>query len=380
MMDTSAHFALQDITTAVLTPIVRQVLQCSHAEVLDWQVEQLGGGAGNPVSVGLFRFSGSAQDQDKKTTWSLILKVIQSPANAGLVNMGEGEDPAHWNYWKREPLVYQSGLLDTLPNGLAVPRCWDVTELPGNISWLWLEDIRAEREGSWPLARYALTARHLGRLNGFYLAQRPLPAFNWYSRERIRQWIDMLPWRGIPWDHPRILARYPRPAQNAFKRMLDQHERFLTKLEELPLTISHGDTYPTNFKSRFAADGAIQTVALDWALMGTAPLGDDLGQFVLGAQNNLPETALAEVDRVLFASYIDGLRDCDCRVDERLVRFGYTALAALRVGLFQLYLLNEEINSPNQDKSTGVPPAALSTPFEAAMAEKAFQLLNSLEF
>ncbi len=55
--------------------------------------------------------------------------------------MGEGEDQTHWNYWKRETLVYQSDLLETLPEGMVAPRCFGWVELPGNIAGLWLEDV-----------------------------------------------------------------------------------------------------------------------------------------------------------------------------------------------------------------------------------------------
>ena len=91
-----------------LTPLVRRVLQSATAEVLDWQVHRLGGGFGNPVSLGLYRFAGKGQDRGETVPWSLVLKIAQSPANVGASDMGEGEDQSHWNYWKREMYVYHS--------------------------------------------------------------------------------------------------------------------------------------------------------------------------------------------------------------------------------------------------------------------------------
>jgi hypothetical protein len=363
-----------DATT--LTPIVRQALRRANFQILDWRQNQLGGGIGNPVSVGLYRFEGLGQDQDERVHWSVILKIIQSPANMGLVNMGEGEEQTHWNYWKREPLIYKSGLLETLRDGLAAPRCFGVVEQPGNMFWLWLEDISDSYMGSWPLKRYALTARHLGQLNGSYLSKRPLPSFPWMSMNRNRSWIDMIPWKTIPWEHPRVLMRYPKPEANSFRRMLTENERFLAKLDILPKTISHGDTYPTNFMSRHLNGDVEKTVALDWALMGIAPLGDDLGQFVYGAQMNLKGADPVDVDKTLFESYLDGLRDSGCDADTEQVRFGYKASAALRVGLFQLHLMNEELE---QGKRGGVQPAgqpAVSNCFEVMMADDAYELLE----
>jgi hypothetical protein len=377
-MEISVSSILQSIDESNLTPVVRQALGRDQFQILDWQASQLGGGAGNPVSVGLCRFEGNGMDGGEWFRWSLILKVIQSPANVGWSNMGEGQDPTHWNYWKREFLLYQSGLLDTLPEGMAAPRCYAAAELPGDVALLWLEDIQDSYKGVWPLDRYALTARHLGRLNGTYLSGVSLPDFVWLSQQRARQWITFMPWGTTPWEHPRLLERYPKPEVNSFRRMLLESEHFLAKLDLLPKTISHGDTYPTNFKSRQVSANLEHTVALDWALTGIAPIGDDLGQFVFGAQMNLTQEKREDVDKALFESYLAGLQDVDCHIDPRLVRFGYTASAALRVGLFQLYLIEEDlkqdVKTPQQAVERPAPPDC----FEVVMAEEAFRLLEAM--
>jgi thiamine kinase-like enzyme len=161
--------------------------------------------------------------------------------------------------------------------------------------------------------------------------------------------------------------------------MLIENERFLTKIELLPQTICHGDTYPTNFMSRPLPDGRQQTVALDWALAGIAPLGDDLGQFVFGAQTNLKEANRMEVDQVLFESYLAGLRESGCRVDPQQVRFGYTASAALRVGLFQLFLIGEELRQSAAVTDLAVEHLPVPDCFEVTMANEAYELLKAIE-
>ncbi len=106
---------LQSIDLSSLTGLARQASQRKSLQVRDWQVSQLGGGVGNPVSVGLYRFAGIGQDGAELVPWSVVLKILQSPGNLGWVNMGEGELQTHWNYWKREIFVYQSGLLENSP-------------------------------------------------------------------------------------------------------------------------------------------------------------------------------------------------------------------------------------------------------------------------
>ena len=95
-METNTSSAIQAIDATVLTPIVRQSLHRDNFQILDWHTSQLGGGAGNPVSFGLYRFEGSGQDREERIAWSVILKIIQSPANIGLTTIGEGEDQTHW--------------------------------------------------------------------------------------------------------------------------------------------------------------------------------------------------------------------------------------------------------------------------------------------
>jgi len=357
--------------------IIARKSSASESLILkNWRVTQLGGGAGNPVSVGLFRVEGDGLDGDRSVNWSVILKVIQSPANVGWENMGEGSDQTHWNYWKRELFIYQSDLLSTLPAGMAAPRCFGIKELPGDTAWMWLEDIRDEYDGVWTLERYTLTARHLGRLNGLYAGARPVQQYPWLGINLIQQWAatDMSAWQSLPWEHPRVLARYP--AGNAFQRMLMESERFLTALNQVPRTLCHGDTYPTNFMSRRLADGSQETVALDWALAAIGAVGEDLGQFVYGAMMNLKQVSLPEITETLFSSYLEGLQDAGCRIDPRVARFGFTASAALRVGLFQLIMLEEELKQDHPTANETTIPANAPDCFEIRMAEEAYHLLK----
>lgn len=378
-LNTPAPSFLQSIDAATLTPVVSQLLRRDTLQLQSWQMSQFAGGFGNPVSLGLYRFEGTGQDRDRTVPWSVILKLIQSPANAGWVDMGEGDDQSHWNYWRREALVYQSDLLETLPDGLVAPRCFGTVELPGNIAGLWLEDVSDSYGGVWPLDRYALTARHLGRLNGFYGSTRPLPAFPWLSNNLTRQWsISMIDWPAFPWDHPRVVERYCTPEKNPLRRMLLEIERFQDRLDLLPRALCHGDTYPSNFMSLHAANDQEQTVALDWALVGIGPVGDDLGQFVLGACINLKDVQRADVVQALFASYLDGLRECGCRVDPQWLRFGFTASAALRIGLFQLMLLGEDIKQDERVAEQDVAHPVVPDSFEVVMANEAFELLETI--
>jgi hypothetical protein len=101
----------------------------------------------------------------------------------------------------------------------------------GDIVWLWLEDIVDKYEGHWSLARYALTARDLGRPNGCFVGPGLLPSYPWLGKDRARRWITYLPGlENIPRDHPQILRQYTQPEVILIRRLnLDRHAHYDVK-------------------------------------------------------------------------------------------------------------------------------------------------------
>ena len=151
---------LETVDQATLIPLVRRLLANERAQVVSWRYRPVEGGFGG--SYGVYRFQGEAQAGGETLGWSLILKVI-GPATGS-------QEPAAGDYWKREVLVYGSGLLDDMQGDLVAPRCVGLVEHPGQESWLWLEDAAESGGEPWPLERYGLAARHLGQFSGAYLA------------------------------------------------------------------------------------------------------------------------------------------------------------------------------------------------------------------
>jgi hypothetical protein len=379
------------IDSATLTTPVRNALGSSTAAILDWQSAPLRGGVGNPVSLGLYRFSGTAQDRGQVVPWSMVLKMAQSPANVGVVDMGEGEDPRHWNYWKREMYLLQSDLLDHLPPGLAAPVCYRVEERPGSVIWLWLEEIVEVRNEPWSLDRFGLAARHFGRFNGAYLSGRPLPRHPWLSVGLLRQWCRDLDTplyaafqgQANHWDHPLVRRIYPPRDCNPLRHLLIKRERFLDALDACPQTLCHHDAYPTNLLRRRRADGGQETVALDWALAGIGPLGEELAQLAIGALDTVEAAAPRDADRAVFYDYLDGLHDSGWHGDEDTVRFAYVASAALRIGLWLLFLLNQAFEESAAAGTEGpveetVEQQARATELMLDLAEEAHEWLDAL--
>jgi hypothetical protein len=81
----------------------------------------------------------------------VILKVLP----------GDEEGPlSAWSLAVREPLAYDSGLLETLPDALHAPRCLRYARNGGR-HHLWLEDL-GDDDAAWSLSDYAHAARQLG--------------------------------------------------------------------------------------------------------------------------------------------------------------------------------------------------------------------------
>lgn len=166
-----------------LREVVGAALGAPDVTLGAWNATPLGGGAGMfAVARQLYLLGGVACVRGTDCPWSLVLKIA-APAPGQ-------DDPTAIGYWRREALLYPSGLLNDLPPGLRAPRCYGCdVQVDGQI-WLWLEHVREDNKVHlWPVARWALAARHLGQFNGAYLAGRPLPRAPWLGGGRLRSWL-----------------------------------------------------------------------------------------------------------------------------------------------------------------------------------------------
>ena len=96
---------------AALARIVGKTVHCTTVQVIRWSAEPLARSAINPVTQGLYSVCGLARTEVALIPWSLILKVIHWVDVLGNGGHGYHTDPEDWNYWKREALVFQSGIV-----------------------------------------------------------------------------------------------------------------------------------------------------------------------------------------------------------------------------------------------------------------------------
>jgi Phosphotransferase enzyme family len=336
--ESSVWTAASAVDADAITLPVRRLLRTQTAHILGWEYTELGVGIGNPVSLNVYRFRGTAKVGGVTVTWSLILKMAQSPANVGFVDFGEGPDQSHWNYWRRELLLFESGLLEALPGGLAAPRFYGGHELPGNVIWMWLEDV-SRPHAAWSPERCKLAAYHLGCFNGAYLSGTPMPVQPWLARQCARQFVEM--------SHGAISMigqHLPEIREDPVVRFLENSDSVLDALERIPHTFCHFDAGTYNLMSRRTGTAQEETVAIDWALAGVGPVGAELSQLV-ASDHSTRYVGLPPNETELLDSYVTGLGEAGWRGDRDIVVFGYSAYMIFRLGGFLLSILQMELES-----------------------------------
>ncbi len=308
--------------------------------VVDWTVAPVGYTVFNPVSQGIFRVNGTARSDGATLPWSAVLKICRAPSDAEL----EEATPDRRSMlldtlrWDREGEAYASGLLETLPDGLVAPRCFGVDRHDATL-WIWLEHV-ADDTAQWDVPRYALAARHLGRLGGEYHAGRALPSQEWLSRGWVRSWSTYFS-RTMPaileaddvWAQPIVVELFDAGAREELRRLWRERERWWGALDRLPLTLAHLDAFRGNLMSR-TARGQVETVAIDWAFVGLAPLAADVATLVAASlfYHGDPLDPQAVTAACLTATH-DGLGDVGYRISMPELERAYAINVVGRWGL-----------------------------------------------
>jgi hypothetical protein len=260
-----------------------------------------------------------------------------------------------WNYWKREALVFQSGILDDWKGDLVPVQCYDVTEKTDDSVWLWLEHVREPPGTGWTEERHILAARHFGQFNGTYGRDRLTPDYPWLCRRFMRQWFRTFLAMGVVdiatdpafWEQPQVRQAFPSPVAGRIIDLLGDADQLLAHLERQPQTLSHLDTHCVNLFARRGDGGQDQTVVIDWSFLGMAAVGEDLGMQISGNLYDLvvdPADAHSYYEAALEA-YADGLLDAGWRGPREAVRFASATAASLRLVPFGIERLRDLVKS-----------------------------------
>jgi len=309
---------------------------------------------------------------------SLVVKVVRHGIDATPDQLWQaGADESHRNYWKREWLAFDSGLLDSLPGELRAPRTALTTQHGDDECWIWMEDVQGRTGTALQIDDYPAIAHALGTTQGAYAGgSAQLPDQAWLSRKWLRGWVDTCAHfveamrDDDRWRDPRLESL--QPLRSRAGALWERREELFAIAEEPPLTITHWDFWPANV---YAADGA---VAIDWSQIGLSNLTHDLDQLTLDTvwMHIRPDESLELLEELILGAYLDGLRDGGLDVGSEQLRRWYAAAAALRyawLGGGQADLVRDPERVQFQESRFGRDIAAI-TATKARVVEHALSL------
>lgn len=332
------------VDASSLTAPVSRLLDVDVDSIESWSGERLVGGAGE--ALGVWRISGTARTCGTTAPWTMILK--------GWPPFEGADDPTGWNWPRREARAYGSGVLDDLPGGIRAPHCLGSEVLPDGSEWAWLTPLSDGSIESWSLDHFALVARHLGRFNGAYLVDTPIPDAPWLSKHWTSQWteaasgfIDLIEAHA---DHPLVRRACPPALVSDLARTWAERHTWLAVLDSLPQTFCHLDVFTRNVFLAPGPDDVPEPRLIDWGFSGVAAVGEEIGPMAAATLIFDPPHGVEppELERTVLDGYLAGLRDAGWSGDDLLVRLGYTGSVALRYGpgamrVVLMYLLNEPL-------------------------------------
>lgn len=314
---------IQETNIDILTDIVRKDQSEPAFEIIEWSAQRLSDkGLNNPD--GLWRVNGRGCIGRNFRNWSVVLKIINSSQQIVPLE--------HKDYWKREVMVAQSGLTMELPGPVHAPRFYRVDEQVGSV-WLWMEYIENQRTVRWVLEDFAFAAYQLGCWHGALQSHSITPE-PWFARQHYRVWEPFIS-RPPDWQFSLHQKYMSDNVRNRFEQMCAERAVFYQALETLPQSFQHLDCHRRNLMIHRRQSGQDELVPIDWALCGMAPMGVELHPLInmscLLLEWNC--ASVKELDRVVFANYMQGLHDVGWVGNVDLVRLGYTAWAAMHLAM-----------------------------------------------
>lgn len=189
-----------------------------------------------------------------------VVKRLTAPA-AG--DPGELSDPRHFAYWRRAAEVALSDVVVGTP-GLRSEPATRVEEDRDGIT-IWFAHLDEGPPGG------LFVARALGVFAGVQLAPYP-----WLATHQLADRIRRVE-RGGGWP---TLAR--TTVADVADHLWNRRGHYLGSLADLPQVTQHGDPTPQNL----LAHDADSVIAVDWATLGSGPIGADLGYYSLSARED----------------------------------------------------------------------------------------------
>ncbi|HZP56157.1 MAG TPA: hypothetical protein VFC53_01225 [Dehalococcoidia bacterium] len=311
-----------EITAEFVTPAARRLLRDERARVTAVRL-----GASEPFEYPKFG--------DKR--FDIIEFDYETPAGSGASRMilrrrapRDAVSTLSGDLQHREILAFRTGLLDDLPRTFHHPYLDAVYEPEHGQYWALLEDVSADmaRVGivdALPEAELRTILSHLAAFHARFWERRDVLSQPWLMslRAPVDYWyklvvevIDAVPepceptrfilsqWPWLADGIMRLLNSLEPDTRALVERLFRDPERLLREVQHMPRTLCHYDFDNRNLGMR-EGPGGVQTVVIDWELVGEGLSSADVGRFLTYQQppnmEELLEFYLDELDARLAA-------------------------------------------------------------------------------
>jgi len=320
-----------------LNLVVQKALKNSSTKVTEWNANRVYGGGGTSL---IYHVHGNA-DHDKSSSakWSVILKMLRADRSS----------PESWNYWKREALVYQSGIFSSLKR-VHLPECYFVEKFSDHIN-IWLQDLNLSH-CAFSSHDFEHVAYELGKMNALFVNANISDKYSYLSNS----WLDEYVCSAFPYleflreglSTPYVDVLFPGDMRQRLLDLWQEKNRMLKNIKSLPQTLCHLDTVSKNI---FLSNQTQDIVLCDWACAGAGAIGQDLAALIVGSVllYDGDITSLEELEKRVVPIYLSGLRDAGWNGNEIVPMTSFDLAVGLRYSFYGLVhlpiVLDESLHS-----------------------------------
>ena len=304
-----------------LDPIVQAVLNDDSATATgSLSCESVGGLSAGVGTLAILKVGGGASTSSGSKKWSAVIKAIDTVSQSEL-----GDDQIF------EITAYDSGLFEDANAGMRAARCYRIDRLPGGDVWLWIEDLSGWTGPPWNSSDYHQAAHDVGIHSGHW-ASREIPSALKMGKDRT---ISRFTWESIGKGFLRIDTAsetvsllkkvLPESSYLAVQKLAKAVELARSAVDAGPRTLVHGDCHPRNMFLSPNGTARKETVAFDWATIGTDHIGADIGTLI-GSGMSWHEDEfrmILDSERQFYQAFLDGLNIGGWQGNSDLARISY---------------------------------------------------------